>query len=237
MIVMRSCKKDGTSHNGFQWPLEAGAEVVAPDWRDNKECGNGLHGLLPGQNDPGVWHGELIYFLEVDSVVDLGGKVKFEKCKVLFVGEPSDAWAWARLNAPGPWYRGTAITGHYGTAAAGYGGTATAGHYGTATAGDGGTATARHYGTATARDGGTATAGYGGTATTGDIGTATTGDYGTAITGNKGTATAGGYGTLCIKHWDGLRYRLNVAYVGEDGIKANTPYKLDDEGNFVEVKK
>ena len=221
MIVMRSCKKDGTSHNGFQWPLEAGVEVVCPDWKPTNESGNGFHGLLPGQNDPGVWHGELFYFLEVDSVVDLGGKVKFEKCKVLFVGEPSDAWAWAHLNAPGPWYRGTATAGH--------GGTATAGHYGTATAGDGGTATARHYGTATAGDGGTATAGYGGTATTGDIGTATAGHY--------GTATAGYGGTLCIKHWDGMRYRIKVAYVGEDGIKPNTPYKLDNEGNFVEVKK
>ena len=221
MIVMRSCKKDGTSHNGFQWPTEAGVEVVCPDWKPTNECGNGLHGLLPGQNDPGVWHGELIYFLEVDSVVDLGGKVKFEKCKVLFVGEPSDAWAWAHLNAPGPWYRGTANAGDYGTA--------TAGDYGTATAGDCGTATARDYGTATAGDGGTATAWDGGTATTGRGGTATAGD--------KGTATAGYYGTLCIKHWDGSRYRLNVAYVGEDGIKANTPYKLDNEGNFVEVKK
>ena len=109
MIVMRSCKKDGTSRNGFQWPLEVGAEVVAPDWKDNKKCGNGLHGLLPGQNNPGVWHGELIYFLEVDSVVDLGWKVKFEKCKVLYVGEPADAWAWAHLNAPGPWYKGTKL--------------------------------------------------------------------------------------------------------------------------------
>ena len=197
MIVMRSCKKDGTSHNGFQWPLEVGAEVVAPDWKDNKECGNGLHGLLPGQNNPGVWHGELIYFLEVDSVVDLGGKVKFEKCKVLYVGEPADAWAWAHLNAPGPWYGGTATTG--------YKGTATTGDYGTATAGDCGTATAR--------------------------------DRGTATAGDRGTATTGDGGTLCIKHWDGSRYRLNVAYVGEDGIKVNTPYKLDANGNFVEVKK
>lgn len=165
MIVMRSCKKDGTSYKGFQWPTESGVEVVCPDWKPTKQCGNGFHGLLPGQNDPGVWYGELIYFLEVEDLIDLSNKVKFEKGKILFCGEPTEAWAWAHLNAPGPWYKGTATAGYYGT------------------------------------------------------------------------ATAGREGMLCIRYWDGSRRRLKIAYVGEDGIRANTPYKLDNEGNFVEVKK
>jgi len=113
----------------------------------------------------------------------------------------------------------SAVTSDYGTATAGYSGTATAGDYGTATAGD--------YGTATAGDYGTATAGYSGTATAGDYGTATAGDY--------GTATAGDYGTVVLRYWDtsAQRYRMKVAYVGEDGIEPNTKYRLDDSGNFV----
>jgi hypothetical protein len=88
-------------------------------------------------------------------------------------------------------------------------------------------------GTATAGDGGTATAGDGGTATAGRYGTATAGRYGTATAGRYGTATAGEYGTIQIKHWDGSRMRIKTAYVREDGIEANVPYRLNDEGEFV----
>ena len=86
------------------------------------------------------------------------------------------------------------------------------------------------------------TAGYRGTATAGDYGTATAGDYGTATAGYHGTATAGYHGTatageggeLRIRWWNG-RYRTAVAYVGEDGIKVNTAYRLNKCGIFVEV--
>ena len=78
-----------------------------------------------------------------------------------------------------------------------------------------------------AGDGGTATAGYGGTATAGHRGTATAG-YG-------GTATAGDGGTLCVKYWDGKRYRRCIAYVGENGIKPNVRYRVGN-GAMVEVK-
>ena len=41
-----------------------------------------------------------------------------------------------------------------------------------------------------------------------------------------------------IKWYDSenSRYRTATAYVGENGIKANTKYQLDSKGNFVEVK-
>ncbi|MGX0622379.1 hypothetical protein ACUXAV_005100 [Cupriavidus metallidurans] len=141
---------------------------------------------------------------------------------------------------------GTATAGNYGTATAGYRGTATAGEGGTATAGEGGTATAGNYGTATAGyrgtatagEGGTATAGYRGTATAGEGGTATAGEGGTATAGEGGTATAGEGGELRIQQWDAKsdRYRTRIGYVGEDGIKAETKYQLDDAGKFVEVQ-
>jgi hypothetical protein len=42
-------------------------------------------------------------------------------------------------------------------------------------------------------------------------------------------------GTLMIKWWDGNRYRVAIAYVGEDGIEANTAYRLDDQQQFFAV--
>jgi hypothetical protein len=58
---------------------------------------------------------------------------------------------------------------------------------------------------------------------------------GTASAGYRGTASAGDWGTLLGKWRDGSRYRIAVAYVGEDGIKANTPYRVNDRGEWVEV--
>ncbi len=151
-------------------------------------------------------------------------------------------------------YRGAALVGDYGTATAGDCGTAMAGHCSTATAGDYGTATAGGYGTATAGNSGTATAGNSGIATAGNLGTATAGHcgtatvgyrgdataghYGTATAGQGGTATAGVKGTICIQYYDAQsdRYRLAVAYVGENGILPNRKYKLNDSHEFVEVE-
>ncbi len=88
---------------------------------------------------------------------------------------------------------------------------------------------------ATAGHSGTATAGCKGTATAGDSGTATAGYNGTATAGDSGTATAGDSGALVLRYFDGKRFRLAVAYVGEDGIKANTAYRLGAQREFVEV--
>ena len=165
VFVLRVCSPDLTSHKGFQWPSTIGAKVVAPDWSDNAECGNGLHGWLHGAGDTSVaehtnnpdakW---LCLEVDADTIVDLNGKVKFPTAIVRFIGNRRDAAQWIvehdHLADP------STVIGHCATA--GNRGTATAGAYGTATAGDGGTATAGAYGTATAGAYGTATAGYGG---------------------------------------------------------------------------
>jgi hypothetical protein len=67
-----------------------------------------------------------------------------------------------------------------------------------------------------------------GTATAGEYGTATAGDAGTATAGDSGTATAGDRGEIRIRWYDGRRYRLAVGYVGEEGIEANTAYRVVD---------
>ena len=63
------------------------------------------------------------------------------------------------------------------------------------------------------------------------------GGEGSTISVGDGSTVSGGEGSgLILKHWNGKRYRYSLAEVGENGIKANTPYRLDDEGKFIEVE-
>lgn len=50
------------------------------------------------------------------------------------------------------------------------------------------------------------------------------------------TAQAGELGCIVLTRWveDEKRFRVSVGYVGENGIKADTLYRLDEAGNFVE---
>lgn len=43
-------------------------------------------------------------------------------------------------------------------------------------------------------------------------------------------------GCVAVPWHDGDRVRFVVAYVGENGIEANTPYYLNDEGQFVKIE-
>ena len=237
-LMLRTCTRedDGrlTAHGGFVWP--ALGPVECPDWNPIAECGNGLHGFLRGCGDAGLanWTDKaawLVVEIEVSDIVNLEGKVKVPRGRVLFSGDRLQALElMARLGHLDEGHMGgTATAGDGGTATAGYRGTATAGYRGTATAGDHGTATAGYRGTATAGDGGTATAG--------DHGTATAGDHGTATAGYRGTATAGYCGTVIIAWWDDKvgRMRKAVGYIGEDGVEAGKKYKLED-AKFIEVK-
>ena len=148
VLILRTCNSDMTSYEGFVWP-ESGP-VVAPDWRDDDECGHGLHGLLWGEGyshhllpfADAKW---LVVEVERSSVRDLGGKCKFPCGEVSLCGSREEAVNYIQRAAPD-----AAVC--FGTATAGYRGTAIVGDDGTATAGDDGTATAGSYGTATAGD-------------------------------------------------------------------------------------
>ena len=240
-LVLRVCRPDYTSHSSFSWPSEIGVEVAAPDWKKNKECGNGLHGWLYGQGDHSCvsyWENDEAKWmvLEVPSadIVMLGGKCKFPSAKVRYIGTRSAAADFIIANEPKA--LNVAVIG--ACLKVGDGEVVQVGSLGTATAGESGTATAGYRGTATAGYRGTATAGYRGTATAGESGTATAGESGTATAGNYGTATAGESGEIRIRWWDSKaqRYRTKIGYVGEDGIKADTAYKLNDNNEFEEVK-
>jgi hypothetical protein len=201
VLVLRLCRADMTSQNGFRWP-ESGA-VEAKDWKPTKECGNGLHGWLWGEGDHcscnyfdgGKW---LVVSVLASECIDLGGKVKFPRGEVVHCGDQASATAFIKAHPAAKDRKiigGTASAGDLGTASAGDRGTASAGYRGTASAGDRGTASAGYRGTASAGDRGTASAGYRGTASAGDLGTASAGDLGTASAGDRGTASAGYRGT------------------------------------------
>ncbi len=92
-LYLRTTDKDGKAYGGFQWPLEVGAIVTAPDWESSATCGNGLHGLLNGEGDAShlsrdadaVW-----WIVEADSAVDMSGKHKFQTCRVVAFGKRED---------------------------------------------------------------------------------------------------------------------------------------------------
>ena len=55
--------------------------------------------------------------------------------------------------------------------------------------------------------------------------------------GTDGKAKVGKNGAIALTRWVATekRYRISVAYEGENGIKADTWYTLDDDGNFIEA--
>ena len=214
-LVLRVCAADGSSHGGFKWPLAVGAEVVAPDWNERAECGNGLHGWLFGQGDHSCadyWQTEgaqwLVVEVESDSIVELGGKVKFPRGVVRFAGDKKSATDHLWENEPRS--REVAVIGAC-----------------RADMRDRAMVQVGALGTATAGDSGTATAGY--------MGTAKAGDRGTATAGYMGTAKAGEGGVISIEYPDDKRYRRLIGAIGENGLKPNTPYRVE-AGKFAEAK-
>jgi hypothetical protein len=229
---LRTVKTDGTACNGFKWP--ALGFVEAPDWEPTVECGNGLHGYLHGCGDANSieWDGLFQVVMVIKSeIIDLGGKVKFPRCEVIFTGSQKDATdILVKKYGSGSNVIGATVVVN------GRGQHAIVGERGTAiSTGDDGTATAGYYGTATAGYHGMATAGCSGTATAGCSGTATAGADGTATAGANGTAAAGERGRISILYWDGQRSREVIGYIGENGLKPNVSYKLNNRHKFVKA--
>jgi hypothetical protein len=257
-LYLRTVDKYHRSYGDFQWPNEVGATVTAPDWDPKPEGGNGLHGLKWGcgnimclSRDPNaVW--QVVRAADKDAV-DLDGKYKFKSCVIEYIGDRSGAIAYLLANgAVGKpviyahvtvgdndtatvGRRGSAIAGKYGTAIAGPSGVAIAGEYGIAIAGDYGSAIAGDDGEATAGDYGTAITGEFGKATAGFDGSAIAGYAGIAIAGYCGVVRAGENGTIQINWIRDGRSLPVLAYVGENGIKPDTDYSLDENGNYFEV--
>ena len=250
--VLRTCAADMTSYGGFVWPREG--VVEAPDWQPTADCGRGLHGFLWGEGDGSLadWSRDAVWIVSrINEWIDLDGKVKFPRAEVVFSGSREDATAKIReLGANGA-VIGSTLTGGHGSILTGGRGstltggdrsTLTGGDYSTLTGGRGSTLTGGDYSTLTGGRGSTLTGGRGSTLTGGRGSTLTGGDYstltgghGSTLTGGRGSILTGGDGSiLCLSWRDGNRHRIVVAYVGEDGVKADTAYRLRD-GKLVEV--
>ncbi|MGO4763839.1 hypothetical protein AB4120_14980 [Cupriavidus sp. 2KB_3] len=218
-LILRTCAADLTSRGGFQWP-DVGGIVEVPDWKPTDECGNGAHGWLYGQGDHSCssyldstakW---LVVEVESDSIVMLGGKCKFPKGIVRFVGDKRAATQYLIEHEPRA--REVAVIGitvTVGDSQSAIGGalsmltggdrstltggnrsTLTGGYGSTLTGGDRSTLTGGNRSTLTGGDDSTLTGGYGSTLTGGDRSTLTGGDDSTLTGGDDSTLT-GGYGS------------------------------------------
>ena len=52
----------------------------------------------------------------------------------------------------------------------------------------------------------------------------------------ESTARAGAGGAIALTYHDGERYRIAVAYVGENGVEPNVDYRVTDAGEFVKAQ-
>ncbi len=146
---------------GFVWPEEVGSVVVAPDWDPSETCGGGLHGLRPGDQNPGKWATGpeavwLVCSYDPTTAVVLGGKIKVPSCVVEYVVDEKDGASflipqWLRKRGiTEPIYGAFAKVGEQETVSVGEYGTAMADNSGIAIAGDHGIAIVGDYGQATA---------------------------------------------------------------------------------------
>ena len=134
-------------------------------------------------------------------------------------------------------HRSTLTGGHRSTLTGGDRSILTGSYGSTLTGGGCSTLTGGYGSTLTGGGGSTLTGGNGSALTGGDRSTLTGGDCSTLTGGNDSTLTGGNYSTLQIKWWDHVasRGRIATAYVGEDGIEANTAYKLDANYQFIKA--
>ena len=202
--VLRSCDANMQSHGGFQWPMEG--QVTCPDFQNNPECGNGLHGWLWGVGDYSAskYHANwLILEVADDDIIQISEKVKFPKCEVLFVGSLAKAYAWLKY-APHWEEAESSATGKYGHASA-------TGKYGHASA----TGYSGHA-SATGKYGIAASVGFNGKAKASESG---------AIFISRGEYVKGNWK---LTH-------VFASMVGQNDIKPDTWYTLDENGKPFEV--
>jgi len=234
VLVLRTCNKDMTSHNGFKWPKKG--KVICQDWDSKAQCGNGLHGLLWGIGDGGLlnWDEDakwLVVSVDEDKIVSIdNNKVKFPEGEVIYCGNREGAIELLVKEGADQ----TKMVCGQASASGDYGQASASGDYGQASAsGTRGQASAsgtRGQASASGYQGQASASGdYGQASASGDYGQASaSGDYGQAsASGYQGQASAADRGTIILCWHDGNRYRTATLYVGEDGIEPNTFYMCD----------
>ena len=92
--ILKTVSKNMTSYGDFKWKKKG--EVICPNWKANKECGNGLHGALNGQGDGSLfsWDKGAIWIVakvDISEGINLDGKWKFPKATVVYAGTQKKA--------------------------------------------------------------------------------------------------------------------------------------------------
>ena len=90
---LKTINADYTSCNGFKYPKKG--IVIAKDWNNKKECGNGLHFALNGEGNGRLfkWDEKALWVVAelLGEIIDLDGKVKCEKAKIIYIGDRETA--------------------------------------------------------------------------------------------------------------------------------------------------
>jgi len=243
--VLRSCKSDFTSRNGFKWP--ALGKVECADFDAAEECGPGLYGFLNGcgessyaySDDDAQW---LLVAVPSDTIIDFGDKAKFPSGEVVFSSQDRLAVI-AELERLNPETKHMDVIGRplpplkqptfkqvrheYNERrrieflqkmnAKGYRGTSTSGELDTSNSGCFGRSALRHNGASTS----------------GDYGTSVSGMRGASIVGIHGKAKSGLGGHLIFSYADNGTKKFASFLVDGKTVKADTFYKYD--GKLVKV--
>jgi hypothetical protein len=209
-LVLKAVSSDMKSYGGFQWP-GVGGVAVADDWDASPTCGGGLHGWLNGVGD---------------ASCQSWSKSPDAKWLVLSVDTETLVDLWGKVKFP------EAEVVHVGDKKSAGDVILATGFIGpvigaTVTGGDVATVTGGNYAMVTG--------GYGATVTGGANATVTGGGHATVTGGHRATVT-GGHGAILLLSFYSARKRVVTAYVGENGIKPNTPYRLNEVHEFEEVK-
>ena len=209
-LALRNCKSDGTGHGGFKWPSEIGSVVKCDDWEPTAECGNGLHALLDGWGNYSLLSDEydaIWQIVEVnrDQCIELSGKVKFESCVLVYSGNMAGA-----MTKISDYQINLMLKDLKNIQDA---------------SGDSSHLAASGNSSRLAASGDSSHL-------------AASGKKSIAVcSGLNGKASAGEGGCIALAWWDykNERYRLEVGYVGENGIEAGKFYQLNEDHKFIEA--
>ena len=237
-LILRTCKADLTSYEGFQWP--ASGPVSAPDWNPEVSCGLGLHGFSSGEGDGSLinWSHDatwLVVAVDPATLVNLRGKVKYPAGEVLDL--PKDrvtATGYLREHCCGSraivgliFIGGdnSTITGGYGSTIAGGDDSTIAGSYrSTITAGNDSTITGDNELTITSGYRSTITSGHLSTITAGYRSIITSGYCSTIVAGDGSIITAGDKSFFLFRNVPVIGFL--AGQVGQNGLRPDVAYRV-----------
>lgn len=233
VIVIKTCDENMQAYNGFRWPKKG--YVKAPDWKKTFQCGNGLHGLMQGQNNDAVWHFNgnfLALEVEASEIIDLGDKVKFPQCNVIHSGTRESLFEFLDKRKINYGWQSAIINNKT------YGATVLAVDHATVTVGDGSKVTVGDYSKVFAGSESTVTTGYSSEVTVdydskvkaGRVSLVKTGANCIVIVEDNSKVTVGINCTVI-----GINHYLNKT-ISTRTLKPGVTYRYTDDGKFVELK-